>query len=260
MALLSVDAIVAAYGSVQTFNSMNPSVTTVGGQMQSDWIAAGNPGAAVAPTTGAVPTSAISGCRYPFSNPGSGNSYISRLTHASTIAGCLFVADRLYHNGGFSGTVTAAQTCGAAALTRYTSGVGVEIWLEAYTALGATSTTYTVSYTNQAGSTGRTGTYVGTLHAGVGCMGQVQLQAGDTGVKSVQTVTLTATTGTAGNFGVTLLYRLATLPVVSLCGAMMDPFMLGMPQVVNSACLFKMWLPQTTTSGMWMTSLDIIQG
>lgn len=114
--------------------------------------------------------------------------------------------DRLLHNGGLSGTVLTAQTVGGV-LTRNTTGAGNRIFIEIYdTAIGATARTATVSYTNSLGVAGRSGTCTigGTLFNEIHRMIPVTLQQGDLGVRSVESVTISATTGTAGNFGITI--------------------------------------------------------
>lgn len=131
-------------------------------------------------------------------------------------AGVFF--DRLSHQGGLSGTVTTAQTTNlpTAALTRYTDGKGVCIGIQIYTSIGATNTTLTCSYTNQAGTAGSTSKAIsigGTGRSNGGTLLLVPLQDGDTGVRSVESVTLAATTGTAGAFGVVLLKPLWLQPL-----------------------------------------------
>lgn len=122
----------------------------------------------------------------------------------------IVLGDRLSHQGGLSGTVTGAQTTNlpTAALTRYTSGVGVMAALEIYTAVGTTATTATGSYTNQDGTSGRTFKEIVFGSATVnnaGLLLNLPLQDGDTGVRSVESITLAASTvSAAGNFGVTL--------------------------------------------------------
>lgn len=123
--------------------------------------------------------------------------------------------DRLSHTGGLSGTVTTAQTTNlpTAALTRYTTGEGVRAAMQIYTTVGPTDFTTSCSYTNQAGTAGRTGQISRALGTpGSGSLGIFTLQSGDTGVRSVESVTLSASTGTAGNFGVVLLKPLCVIP------------------------------------------------
>jgi hypothetical protein len=119
------------------------------------------------------------------------------------------LADRVSHQGGLSGIVTTAQTTNlpTTALTRSTSGVGVMAAVEIYTQIGTTQTTATVSYTNQAGTSGRTSQPFligGTGYREAGKVLTIMPQDGDTGFRSVESLTLLATTGTQGSFGITL--------------------------------------------------------
>ncbi len=92
-----------------------------------------------------------------------------------------------------------------ATLTRYTSGAGVQIMavVVAGHATGLTQT-FTVSYTNQDGVSGRVttpvtlnnqfvnGTIITTALATAGCAGPfLPLQSGDSGVRSIQSLTMT---------------------------------------------------------------------
>jgi hypothetical protein len=146
--------------------------------------------------------------------------------NTSGLAGVSLVAiDLLNVSGGLSGTVTTEQTTNlpTAALTRYTGGDGVFIGIIIYTIVGTTATTISVRYTNQAGTANRVSTitsFGGTGFRDAGRLIQVPLQAGDTGVRSVEGVTLTATTGTAGNFGVCLFKPLMGFSLESTTGAM----------------------------------------
>jgi hypothetical protein len=142
------------------------------------------------------------------------------------VPGAAVVAiDLLNVSGGLSGTVTTEQTTNlpTAALTRHTGGDGVMIGLVIYTAVGTTATTISVRYTNQDGTANRTSTvtsFGGTGFREAARLVQIPLAAGDTGVRSVEGVTLTATTGTAGNFGVCLFKPLLTFSLESTTGTM----------------------------------------
>jgi hypothetical protein len=162
-------------------------------------------------------------------------------------AGTLVLADRLSHQGGLNGSVTDEQTTNlpTAALTRYTDGVGVMAALEVYTDLGNTgSALATVSYTNELGVAGRVSQqlFLGNNYYMRRQFFILPLADGDLGVRSVESVTLSASTGVAGNFGVTLFKPLLIMPfnahrqqhqfdsVLSLGGIM--------PRVLNDASLF----------------------
>lgn len=115
----------------------------------------------------------------------------------------ILMYDRIVHTGGGSHSTLAVQQVNTVALPRYTDGKGVFPFIEVY-ATGAGSPVYgTISYTNQDGVPGRTGTIVNLVAAATFC-NPVTLQSGDTGVRSVETVTMSSAGSTAGNFGITL--------------------------------------------------------
>jgi len=150
------------------------------------------------------------------------------------------MVDLLNINGGLSGTSTAAQTTNlpTAALTRYTSGEGVMAGIVIFQQIGNTATTITISYTNQAGTPGRTSTatsFGSTNFREVNIFIPIPLQAGDTGVRSIESVTVLITTGTAGNFGVCLYKPLAMISFESTTGqAPLDAVSSGC--IVGSLC------------------------
>lgn len=140
-------------------------------------------------------------------------SWFCNPSSSATSRRCMLV-DRLVHQGGLSGTVTSEQTTNlpTAALTRYTDGAGVHIGLQIYTALGSTSVTVTARYTNQAGTGSRVTPAISLPSSPpAAAFFPLPLQEGDTGVRSVEGVTLSASTLTAGNFGVTLYKPLGIL-------------------------------------------------
>ena len=117
--------------------------------------------------------------------------------------------DRLGHTGGLSGTVATAQTTNlptAALPTRATGGAGVMAALQIYTTLGATNANVTCSYTNQSGTAARTGTAEFVITPISTLVYPFTLEGADSGVRSVESVTLSVSTGTVGDFGV-LLYK-----------------------------------------------------
>jgi hypothetical protein len=173
-------------------------------------------------------------------------------------AGAMAVAiDLLNVSGGLNGTITTEQTTNlpTAALTRHTGGDGVFIGIIIYTAVGGTATTISVRYTNQAGTSNRVSTatvFGGTVFREVGRLIQIPLQEGDTGVRSVEGVTLTATTDAAGNFGVCLFKPLMCFSLESTTGTMpIDAVSSGgmigsMAEFDDDACLtFMAFMPSS---------------
>jgi hypothetical protein len=178
-------------------------------RMCSAWAVAGR-SAGATPGASAEPNRALAGGLH---QPNPINKlYIAGLKYggqANTSITRLFFYDILNHSGGLNGTVTGVQTTNlpTAALSRYTSGEGVMAAIQIYTQIGATATTITVSYTNQAGTAGRISkamVFGNTGNREAGVMIPIMLADGDTGVRSVENVNIVATTGTAGSFGIVL--------------------------------------------------------
>lgn len=221
-------------------------LTTVAGRWYDLWTV--TPPIGVAPTTAVAPTRTTTGALGQENAAGGSQKSILGVRFSALNPGNYLVVDRLSHQGGLSGTVTTAQTTNlpTAALTRYTSGEGVMLGLTIYTLIGTTATTVTASYTNQAGTAGRTTTAVvfgGTAFREAGRMVLLPLQAGDTGVRAVASVTVLATTGTAGNFGVTLVKPLYQICVPDGSGVLPAGGFLsgstggGLPAIVDDSCL-----------------------
>ena len=192
---------------------------------------------------------------------GGNKCYLSNFVAQSTVAGSLILYDRLWHNSGLVGNVATAQTFTTPTLTRYSDGVGVEIWLEFYSAIGATATTFTVTYVDADGVT-RTCTYAHPANAEtVGQMITFVMPTGSRGVKSISQIQLAATTGTAGNFGLVLMKRIATLPItIPNVATNLDAFGLGMPEIQPNACLCTMLACTTTTTGNILGEITLVQG
>jgi hypothetical protein len=265
MAITTMDMLVAALNASKRYSIYKASMTSkAAGEFQSLMLAAGSPGAGSTPATGAgaIPTNATAGS-IPIVNPsGSNKEYLARLGFAGSVAGSIILYDRLWHNSGLSGTSTSAQTFTQPVLTRYTDGLGVEAFVEIYTALGSTASTFTISYTNSDGTAGRSGTYTKPATAPVaGQMYPISLAAGDKGIRSIQSVQLSASTGTTGNFGLVLVRRFAEIgiPVVNASNDR-DSFSLGMPEIVSNSALFLMAMCSAATTGNIIGSLETIEG
>ncbi len=236
---------------------------TVAGRWTSLWLYNSHPASGAVPAAVEAPTRATSGALKQ-TNPGSGKEkWLLGHEVMATQPGTLIVYDRLLHIGGLNGTLTTAQTV-AGSLTRNTGGVGNQIWVEIYTLIGTTATTITASYTNQAGTAGQT-----TVAASIGAAGlnepqriiPLPLASGDNGVRAVASVTLAATTGTAGNFGVTIARPLLSVVVpAGGVGSVRDAIS-GLPsiqKVDTDACLALAWLAAGTTVPQFMGLLHFV--
>jgi hypothetical protein len=212
----------------------------------SPWQVAGLPGAGATPPAGAgalCDSLTVGALPLPTLTAGQ-DAYLSLLDLVLQGSGCVLLADRLVATSGLSGIVTTAQAVNTPALSsRYADNVGNMLALEWYAATGATNVSFTVSYTNQAGVAGQvaSGTFA-NASVPAGRVVFVPLAAGDTGVRSVQSVTLGTSTGTAGNFGVTLYRQVALVGAgTSAVGVTKDFLALGLPKIANAttggACL-----------------------
>lgn len=257
MAISTLAEYKAALGVQRTLESLNvPTVTTVAGRLYDLWTTAVPVGAA--PTTAVVPTSATAGALGQL-NPSSGQLSILGARFSALNPGVYLVCDRLSHQGGLAGNSAAAQTTNlpTAALTRYTDGVGVMIGLTIYTQIGTTASSVTCSYTNTVPTSGRTSLAVvigGTGFREVPRMVLLPLASGDVGCTAVASVTLSASTLTAGNFGVTLFKPIYAIHVTEGSGVLSAGGFIsgntggGVPVIQDNACLFLMCLMMGTNA------------
>lgn len=238
---------------------------TIAGRMHSLWTYNKSNGATGAvPTTVAAPTSATTGA-IPFTNPGGGRElHFMGWEGALSQQEVVILYDRLLHIGGLSGTSTSAQTV-AGTLTRNTGGEANQIWIEINGQIGTTATTITASYTNQAGTSGRTTQAVaigGTNNREVTRIIPLTLQSGDTGVQAVASVTLAATTGTAGDFGVVIARPIAFANNENAGSSFIRDYIAGMPAssvIPADACLALAIMSGSTAAPQGMVGLHLLE-
>jgi hypothetical protein len=237
---------------------------TVAGRPASLWRYDGDPSGAAVPTTVANPTLATPGA-IRFTNPGGGREkHLISTFVAGNVAGTAILYDRLLHIGGFDATVTDPQTVGGT-LTRNTSGVGNLVWAEIYTLIGSTARTITMSYTNTTPTSGRTSPAVTIGSIGFREVTRtffLPLQSGDIGVTSVQSVTINLSTGSVGNFGVTIGKPLAYLGAATIGAPGWRDFTTGMPGIPvipTDACLSILWVPTVTQIPSLLGGLGMVE-
>lgn len=238
------------------------------GRTCSLWRYDGMPAGGAAPTSGAIPDRSTTGA-LPFTAPGGSRSkmLISAMI-ASSVSGVFVLYDRLFHIGGLSGTSTSPQTVQdttpTPAITRNTGGAGNFAFYEIYTLIGSTPATLTMTYTDQDGNTGQTSTI------NIGAAGfrevtraqRIPLAAGDTGLRAVASVQLSGSTGTAGNFGITIAQPLAWIPVGAAgVGGWRDwtTGLPGIPEPDPNACLALMMLPNQALAAELFGGLGFVE-
>lgn len=270
MAITTQDGLIAARNSRIPFAVRKASIANAAaGNIFSLWRSTGPlPSQPAIPTTAVVAVDSNAGSLGTFGNPTPPvKTYIDVIDLANTIAGRLLLVDRIIQNGGLSGTVVTAQNVNTPALPalRIPSGVSTDgrglLWgLEWYVDTGVTAVTATISYTNQAGTAGRTTTIAVPVTCRAGrFMPITALQAGDLSIRSIETVTLSATTGTAGNFGVSCYCILGSMrvPVANVP----DPAKEALLVTVDDAAHLALLMECTTTStGDSMGEVVLVQG
>lgn len=265
MAITTMDGLLAGISGGRRQNIYKASQAAEGaGTFSSLMRTAGNPIArTVLPTTGSgqIPTKDDT-YTLNFADRLPGNSrYLARCNFASSTTGSLIIYDRLWENSGLVGNVTTGQIINSLELTRYVDGGNVEIFGEIYTAIGATASTFSVTYTD-ANDVSRVGTYAHPANAeSVNQMFVFIPPAGAYGCKSIQQVQLSGTTGTAGNWGITLVRRIAEIPMTIInLATVYDAFQLGMPDLEPSSALCFMLQCSATNTGNIIGAIDLIEG
>jgi len=267
MAITTLDGIVAG-GKPPEYFAKAASGTLVAGRPFTPFYTAGTPGAAVAPTPGLAGAALTSYAGQIPVPTASGNTHVSDFLGVSSAqGGMLLLCDRLWHNSGITITQTTAHTVNSVTWPARdslgaTNGDDVLIGVEVSGATGAGTPTLTVGYTNQAGTAGRTGTNTDATVAtsAAGTFYRIGLQAGDTGVRSVQTFTLSAT-WTSGTIHLVAYRVVAAIPLIAAgLPAMIDSVSHANRRVYDNSVLFPIYIPQTTTTTLLTGMVGFTQG
>lgn len=228
------------------------------------WRATGQPGQGAIPAAAAVCNNALTGAIGFTQQTAPATSYGAYLEAATgNAAMTLEIHDRLAHMGGLNGTLTTAQTVGidfsALSGANLAERIGdnsysdIQWWLEWYTATGSTAVTATVNVTYNDGTTGSLSASLAATRPASFMLplnGLIPSAAAGKFIRGITSVQLSATSGTAGSFGVT-----ATRPRMTIgCPIANHKFVadwaaLGLPEIYNRSCLFPIVLTSTTTSG-----------
>lgn len=274
MAITTVDGLIAGFQPPQPIWKAQLVGTVIAeaiGIPHSLWYESGLPGPAAVPApgvNGAALTANVSG-QIPWTNPVSGNGYLARWSATGTVAGSLFLIDRLWHNSGLNVTLSTAQSITMSALPARdnngtTNGLGVQFALEVSTNTGnaAANTSIVINYTNSDGTAGRTGSIPSFPATALkGTFTPFSLAAGDLGIRSVQGITL-GTTLSAGAIHLIAYRVIAQIDlVIAGSGDNVDPFRGGLPRIYNDSVLQLLYLPTATPARTeWMGTLTWAHG
>ena len=174
-------------------------------------------------------------------------------TAATSVPSTLMLVDVQGYYPGINMNSNTSQTLLGTPSLRYTNGVGLRAFLAVRATTGATAHNLSMSYTNQAGTSGRTLpvtvactasaivphiTHSGTAANNYGPF--LPLAQGDTGIQSVQSVQLSAASGTASTSALVIVKPLAQI-TIGVAALMTEKDLLNqipsMPQIKDGACL-----------------------
>lgn len=203
--------------------------------------------------------SADNGC-IPIKNPTIGANYLTEIQMAAGVNHSHLFFDVLWVNSGIAVTTTTLQaisspTLPARDVNGTTDGEGCMIGMITTTANtnAAVITNTTVTYTNSKGVTGRTATLSAIVGSQIpatpviGTMIWFNLQSGDTGVRSIQGITL----GTSlGGGAVALIIARDIATIGTTIANVSAQKVIGNPgiRLYNSSCLLHCYLASATTA------------
>lgn len=269
MAIVSADGLVAA--ATQTTRIVKTAAaTTIALIPFTTWDLAGLPGAgslAIGNTAnGLVPTDSTAGAPLINAFGGGASGYLTAIGYRNTIVGGLVLYDRLFHAGSFVcatlHTDTLASQPAYSGRLPGTDYSGLEILVEINAAMAASATTVAITYTNEAGTTGRaTGASASMSGFTTRRIIAMPLQAGDKGVQKIESVIVGGATNATGTLNVIVARRLWQNRVPVVGGGGLDDFgATGMPEIYDTSCLWLVTEADSTGGGLPEVLLTIKNG
>ncbi len=280
MAITSNDQLIDAMGNNSSRLIIDKAslANASAGNFFSLWRATGQPGQGAIPTTAARCDNTLTGSINFTQQVAPATSYLGILEALCANAGTTMeIHDRLMHMGGLSGTTSpGSQTVDLdlhanIASDNLAERIGdanysdVQWWMEWYADTGATASNATINVTFNDGSSANLAVQAvgGTVRAGRMIPLNGLIQAADAGkyIRDINTVTLSASTATAGNFGFTATrYRGAIYLPLANARFTADWAALGLPEIANESCLFPVQLASTTSTGIVRAAGKILHG
>lgn len=269
-----VDAEIAGNSTYVTYRKV-PAVTTVAGVWFDYSMAPGNPAPqyyAAAPLEAKVLTRSGDGGIQHGGNVSGGKKYLRKITAMAVTAAAVpqrvtMLDYLMFYPFVDMGTSDSQPMVNSEVLTRATSGAGVRIMPVLVAPHGLVGDTFFVTYTNSAGVAGRTtplhtmttaasvnGTLLCTQQTGADRNGPfMTLQAGDSGVQSIEAVQCTNGTD-VGLFTLVLVKPLAELTVREITAPTEKDFYLDaggkLPEVEDNAYINFITCPNGSLSGI----------
>ena len=268
MAITTVDKLLDAMGnnSTRIIIDKAPIANTAFGQIYSLWRATGQPGQGAIPTTSAICTNALLGAINFTQQTLPSTSYLSLFEGMCTYNNTtLELHDRLMQMGGLNATLTTSQTVNLDLHANIASNnlakrlgkanyIDVQWWMEWYADTGATASNATINVTYNDGTSGDLTVVAvgGTVRASrlIPLNGLIPASASGKYIRNINTVILSASTATAGNFGFTATrYMSALYQPIAFSRFSADWTTLGLPEIANESCIFPIQIATAATTG-----------
>ncbi len=260
MAITGMDPLINSYRHYPSVYGKDTASNEAAGICHTPWYQTGITGAGAAPSggiNGANFTGPLAGAIATPAAVASATSLVGKFTavHNGGI-GHLWLIDKLWGNVPTVTTTTSQAitqpTLPARDETAATVGGGVFLALECSSTTGNAGaiTNTTVSYTNSAGTAGRTATLTSFPITGLtGTWVPFSMQAGDLGVRSVQSITL-GTSYVSGAVHLVAWRLVASMPCPTAnVGYSLDIFGLNSPTAWDASALQLVYFPTSTTVG-----------
>jgi len=280
MTIITLDGLVSALGNNSTRLIIDKAsiANAAAGQFHSLFRATGQPGQGAIPGAAAICINTLTGAMNFTQQTNPATSYLALLEGLAANTGTtLEIHDRLMHMGGLSGTTTpGAQTANVdvhanIASNNLAARIGdsnysdITWWLEWYTDTGSTGVNATVNVTYNDATTGdltvialaatRRASFMQPLN------GLIPAAKSGLYIRDVNSVALSASTLTAGSFGVTATrYRAALYKPLANARWTADWAGLGLPEIPNESCLFPIQIAGTTSTGIVRATGKIVHG
>lgn len=217
-------------------------------------------GANGASTPGTAHTSSDGGLTK-WANQSPDQKHLLTFAAVATTACTLVLYDRLV-SVNFSFNSTGDKTINSTTLPRYTGtdSVGIQAWVEVTTITASAAVMSMSSYTDQDGngtSAGGSITFPAAATNVDSFVGPFPLAAGDTGLRSVETINVGTSGGGSAAGNLVLLKPLAYLPISANRGSVMDLLTMipAIPRIYDGATLALYYVPTTATATNFWGSL-----
>jgi hypothetical protein len=187
------------------------------------------------------------------------------------VPGMFVLVDLQGYWPGISTNTTSPQSLSGTPSLRYTNGEGLKLYPVVTTTTSTGTPNISISYTNQAGTSGRAlgqtvtsvaSSPIGSLYANLWAP-FLPLAGGDTGVQNVASVTMSA--ATTGAIALCLAKPILTVPVATVSNMVERDFVnqfTSLPRIMNNACLTWLFYPGAATviNSNFYGSLEFVWG